>query len=193
MYLIWYIIFCLVLAFIMASLFGKKFENSVITGQLSLIVMLYIFYLLDILHPGVYAICLLIAVCSFYGLYKVIKERRIVDTIKLIARPAAVIYVILLCLIYYTVRSNTVNLIDELHLWAALPKILATQQGKLQLKEAMLLGYTDYVPGMPLYLYFLMRVNRAISEPLMYFGYAALGGAMLLPMCGKIENYRKWY
>lgn len=193
MYLVWYIAFCFALAFIMAVIFEKKFEDSIVVGKLGIIVLLYIFYVLDVLHVGVYVICMIILGGILYSCYKVLRERKIINVIELMFSPAAFIYLILLLLIYYTVRFNKVSLIDELHLWAALPKILATQQGKLQLKETMLLGFTDYIPGMPLYLYFLMRVNRAISEPLMYFGYAALGGAMLLPMCGKIKSYKRWY
>lgn len=193
MYLLWYIVFCFTIAFIMAAVFKKQFEVSLITGQLAIIVMLYIFYVLDVLNVGVYVICFAIVGFSIYGICKVVKEHRVIESAKLLFRPAAFIFIMLLCLIYYTVRANSVGLIDELHLWAALPKILAVQEGKLQLKEAMLLGYADYLPGMPLYLYFLTRINQAISEPLLYFGYCAFGGAMLIPMCGRINSYKKFY
>lgn len=136
MYLLWYIVYCFALSFMMAAIFEKKFESSIITGQLGSIVMLYIFYLANLLHIGVYVIYLAILLGTLFVLY--------------------------------TVRQNTVNLVDELHLWGALPKILATQHGTLRLKESMLLGYEDYVLGMPLYLSFLMRVKRLISEPLQY-------------------------
>lgn len=193
MYLIKYIMFCLVIAFTMASLFKKKFEESIITVQLGIIAFLYLFYVFDILNFGFYVMCFIITLAFFYAIYKMIKLRKADDVIRLAFRPATFIYFGLLLLIYLTIKGNTVCLIDELHLWGALPKILYYHEGKLQLKESMMLGFTDYIPGMPLYLYFLEHMTGQFKEALLYFGYAALGAAMLLPMCKNMSSCKKWY
>lgn len=193
MYLIWYCLFCINIAFVMAAIFKKKFEESIATVQLGIIVLLYFFYVLDFLAIGFWIICLLFTLTTVYAAIKIIKSHRLNNALRLVFRPSAVIYVLLLSLVYLTVRGNTVKLIDELHLWAALPKILFYHGGKLQLKESMLLGYQHYIPGVSLYLYFLERINVVFSEPLLYFGYASLGAAMLLPMSGKVLSFRKWY
>ena len=180
MYLIWYCLFCINIAFVMAAIFKKKFEESIATVQLGIIVLLYFFYVLDFLAIGFWIICLLFTLTTVYAAIKIIKSHRLNNALRLVFRPSAVIYVLLLSLVYLTVRGNTVKLIDELHLWAALPKILFYHGGKLQLKESMLLGYQHYIPGVSLYLYFLERINVVFSEPLLYFGYAHVYSTNLL-------------
>lgn len=193
MYLLWYCFMCIGIAFIMASFFEQKFEMAIITAHCAIISVLFIFYVLNILNIGFYLVCSLFGIGVFCGIYKSIRFNKVKSTLKLVWRPAAMIYFMLLFFVYLTVRMNTVNLIDELHLWGALPKILFIQNGRLQLENTMLLGFQDYIPGMSLWLFFLERLNGQFSEALLYFGYAALGGAMLLPMCERISDYKKWY
>lgn len=193
MYLVKYCLFCLVIAIVMAVVFKRKFEEAVITVQLGIITLLYVFYVLDILEIGFYFICIALLLSVIWAVYTAIRYHRVRETLKLVVNPALIVYFMLLFLIYLTVRGNSVSLIDELHLWGGMPKILFYQKGKLQLKEAMLLGYADYIPGMPLYLYFLEKLNGTFQEALLYFGYAALGAAMMLQMCGRIRSFKKWY
>lgn len=193
MFLLKYFVFCMLLAFVMASVWKRKFEDAIVIGQFWIITSLFLCYVLDILYIGFYIVCLLIVVGSVFGCYYVIKKRNVKEVIRLCIRPSTIVYFALLCMIYYTVRANKVALIDELHLWAALPKILVFQHGHMQLQNSFMLAYSDYIPGMPLYLYFLERLNRCFTEPILYFGYVALGGAMLLKVLSKWDNFKKWY
>lgn len=193
MYLIWYYLLCICAAFIMAVLFEKKFEEAIVMVLLGVIVVLYFFYVLDILDIGFRITCIVFGFGLMCSIYKILKCKKIKQYIELVFRPSAIIYFIALLLIYLTVRQNTVKLIDELHLWAAMPKILFYHGGENQLKLPMLMGYQAYIPGVPLWLYFLEKLNRVFSEPLLYFGYGALGVTLLLPACSKVLNYKKWY
>lgn len=193
MYLIWYLLFCLLISYVMASILKKNFEECIITVHLGIIIILYFFYLFDILKIGFYIVYIGFALAFVYSIYLNKKYHKLKDTITLMFRPSMLIYFILLFIIYFTVKNNIVSLIDELHLWGVYPKILMHQNGASQLKNSLLLGYNEYIPGVPLYLFFLECSNGSFNESILYFGYAALSSAMMLPSLSKISNFKKWF
>lgn len=194
MYLIKFIFLCFGAAFIGASLFRLRFEKSLAIFLLGIIVTLYQAYILNIVSICSTGIIAGMVVGGGSGITKIIRDKTLKETMKKVFTPLAVSYVITLCIIWYVVRFNQVRLIDELHLWGALPKILFFEKGKQQLTDSLLLAYNDYIPGMPLFLYFLGFINGSFKEALLYFGYAAVGAILLMGgMFEKLSSYKRWY
>lgn len=194
MYLVKFILLCFGGAFIGASLFRLKFEKSIIILLMGITVILYQAYILDAVYICSVGIVSGMVIGGVSGIIKMIREKTWRDIMEKVFSPLSVSYVTALALIWYIVRFNQVSLIDELHLWGALPKILFSLKGKQQLTDSLLLGYNDYIPGMPLFLYFLEFVNGSFKEALLYFGYAAFGNILLLEgIFEKLDSYKKWY
>lgn len=194
MYLIKFIALCFGGAFIGASLFHMRFEKTIALFLMGIMVVLYQAYILDIVQICSIGIMAGMVVGGIFGIVRVVQNKNWKSVLNKLFTPMAITYIIILCMIWYIVRFNRVGLIDELHLWAALPKILFFEKGRQQLTASMLLGYNDYIPGMPLFLYFLEFVNGSFSEALLYFGYTAIGNIVLMNgMFEKFKSWRRWY
>lgn len=194
MYVIKFILLCLGVAFTGASLFQIKYEKSVVLFFMGLIVILHQAYIFDMVYVCSIGIVMAIGMGGVLGIVKTNREKSWKTILKSVFDPVFVSYVIALSVIWYIVRLNQVHLIDELHLWGALPKILFFENGRQQLTDSLLLTYNNYMPGMPLFLYFLEFVNGSFKEALLYFGYTALGSMILMEgFSGKLTSFRKWY
>lgn len=194
MYFIKFILLCFGVAFIGASLFKLRFEKSITIFFLGTIVILYQAYILNIVYICTLGIVCGIVIGGIVGIIKLFRDRSWKKSLERIICPISISYVLVLCIIWYLVRFNQVSLIDELHLWGALPKILYFEKGRQQLTNSLLLSYNDYIPGMPLFLYFLEFINGSFKEALLYFGYTALGSILLLGgMFEKLNSYKRWY
>lgn len=181
MYLFLFIAVCIIIAFNFKILFGMNFENSIGVSQLGIIVILYLFYILDILSFGIILIWTALIACLVGGLIFSIRKKNIFSTFKAILREPFWAYVIFLFITFFIVNQNAVTRADDLCYWAALPKILFQYNGEFQSNGGFQTYCVDYVPAMPLYMFFLEKLNGNFNDGVLFFGYAALTGALLLP------------
>lgn len=186
------VLFCLIVGIIFGSLFNRKFEEAIVPSYIGIMVILYIFYILNILTIGYVCLIAGIGVLFLIALYRVYREKTFLQLLLKMITPAFIVYAVVLTFIWKTTVHNTVRLIDELHLWAALPKILY-YDGSLQMgSDILLLGYVDYIPGMPVLLYFFQKMNGEFAEKVLYFAYGSVGVSMMLPALKKL-TWKQWY
>lgn len=190
MYLIWFVIFTFILAFILKTLLDIKYENSLIIGQVGIIIVLYLFYIMDILEIGLNVVCTCFAIAIVLSIVISIKRKRIKDNLRAVCTYSAAGYILYLAAVYCSVKNKVPFWGDELRYWAAVPKILYKYHGALQLNNGFQIFSVDYIPGISIYQYFLETINGKWSDSLRFFAYAAVTGALLLPV-GK--SIKRWY
>lgn len=194
MYLIKFILLCFGGAFIGASLFRLRFEKSLPIFLMGIMVILYQAYVLNIVYICSIGIIVGMVIGGVLGTVKTVRDKSWKEVLLRVFTPLSVSCVITLFVIWYVVRFNRVCLIDELHLWGVLPKILFYEKGQQQFTDSLMLAFKDYIPGMSLFLYFLEFINGSFKEALLYFGYAAIGSILLMDgMFEKLNSFRKWY
>ncbi|SCH45616.1 Uncharacterised protein [uncultured Clostridium sp.] len=191
MYLLIFILFTLIAIFWMKVFLNFKPEDSIGVLWLGSTTVLYVFYCADFLKMGAY---ILIAVN--FGLFiisalYVLKKRNLSNLLKtVIADKASIIYVTYLLLLFTVVHNKVPFWGDELRYWASLPKVLYQYSGALQLHNGYQSFSVDYIPGISVYQYFLQVINGNWSDSLLFFGYGAITGAMVLPIT---KNIKKWW
>lgn len=162
---------------ILAATYGRKGEEIVSVMCLSIIIVLYAFYYFDLLRVGY--IVVFITCVSFYllALIRFIRLRRDKEACKNILKniftlPMAIFAVLSILSIFY-LNNCVVSLWDELRLWGAYPKILFYTE-KLQLGSNAILYdiMQSYMPGMPLFAYFVSKSAGVFFEWHIYYAYA---------------------
>ncbi|MCH5342499.1 MAG: hypothetical protein J1E64_00570 [Acetatifactor sp.] len=190
MYLLQYILLTLVIGYSFKVFIGLNYEKSVVIGQVIIIGFLYVFYLLDKLELGLWVVIGGIICSLAVALCVSIKRKMFIDNIRSVFGVSFYGYVLYLVAAFLTVRNKVPFWGDELRYWAAVPKILYYYHGALQLNDGFQLFSVDYIPGISVYQYFLEYINGAWSDSLLFFSYAAITGALILPIGGMIK---KWY
>lgn len=175
------------------SLFNKKFQNIVPVTAGSIIVFLYLFYILNILRAGF--ILLIIAIVFLYGyfIYQFCRSKNKKAILNNIFTPGFCVFTICFIVIYFITKDSVVLLWDELRLWAAYPKILY-YDGGIQLGEhsKLLSSMQSYEPGMPLFQFFVSSVSLRFLESDLFFAYALFGLCLICPLTNKL-TWKKWY
>ena len=190
MYLLWFIFLCISITFIFHVFWGMDFEDSLIVSQLSLIVILFICYVFNILRIGITIVQVLFLIGLSAGIMISWKQKTMISSFRSIFKTPCMAYVLFLCIVYFLVRDNVPSRGDELCYWASLPKVLFQYSGDLQLNNGFQTYCVDYIPAMPLYTYFLEEVNGTFHDGLLFFGYSALAGALILPAGKKLHGWR---
>ena len=178
---------------VFGSLFGKKYEDSVIVTISSIILVLYLFYIFDMLHIGllfILKICMFLYVLS---LFSFIKSRRKKEIINNIFTPGLIVFILTLLIIYFVTINDKVLLWDELRLWGIYPKILYYFESIQLGRNALILPIMQsYEPAMPLFEYFVTKVLNLFSDGNILFAYSIVGLSVILPITKKL-SFKKWY
>lgn len=153
---------------------------------------LYVFYIFDFFFIGIYLLTGIFVIVAIMSILKLVKERReILSVIKGIISPQWMITIMVFCINWWFTRTNIVKLIDELHLWAALPKALYYTRHFQSGIDSLLVGYKDYIPGMPVTLCFFEWLNGAYEDHVLYFGYCCYGSIAMLIATSHLK-WRNW-
>lgn len=104
-----------------------------------------------------------------------------------------VIFCLLCILFFFILQGKLVGLWDELRLWGAYPKILH-YTGTLQMGENTILFHNmqSYLPGMPLFIYYLTSFSSAFTDWHIFYGYAILGVSLFLPALKNMKWKNAW-
>lgn len=178
----------------LGALFKKKYEEIMPITVVGIMLFLYLFYIMNILNIGLIFLLVLIIFSYLFFLNKVLKmnSKEKKETLSYIFTPGFVIYLLGFLVVFILTYSNKVLLHDELRLWGAYPKILY-YDGSLQLGDSsyLLPGMRSYNPGMPLFVYFVLKVMGTFKENILFFAYALVGFSILIPICKNI-NWKDW-
>lgn len=191
MYTVLFFTFVLISVLWMEAFFNIKLADSICISQLALVVILYLFYAIDYLKIGVYAVFaanMLLFVCA---LIVCLKKRKLKETVvNIFVDKSFLIYCCLLILLYVGTRNRVPFWGDELRYWASVPKVLYEYDGALQLKSGYQMFSVDYIPGIVVYQYFLQIMNGTWSDSLLFFGYGAILFALCLPITSNIKRWQ---
>lgn len=154
---------------------------------------LYMFYVFNAFFIGIYLLVTIFFVVLTESIIRLFKEKRWKFTfISGIASPQWGILVVALLITDYFTKSNIVKMIDELHLWGALPRALYYTGNFQSGANSLLLGYKDYIPGMPVTLCFFEWLNGTFKDSVLYFGYCCYGSIAMLIATDHIK-WKQWY
>lgn len=181
---------CFAISFSLRVFYEINFENAMLIGQLSIIVVLYLFYTVNLLKLGAIFIMGIIFVAAMLAVVISYRRNNIIKHIKKICQVPFWSYVIYIVIVYFLVKDLVPYWGDELRYWAAMPKVLYQFDAVLQLKSGFQVYCVDYFPGTSIYCYFLEFINGRWDDGILFFGYAALSGALILPVS---KNIKKCY
>lgn len=171
----------------LSLIFQKDFAELLAPVVFSVILLLYGFYIFDLLpmgHMVVTILCLLVTSASLF------LRRAGRDSLKqVIAAPAFTAYVAGLLVLFLFSCNKFVSLWDCLRLWGAYPKALHAT-GSIQLGENALLFpiMQSYPPGMPLLGYYFTRFSPVFSESTLFFTYSFFGFSLMLPFLREVGS-----
>lgn len=174
----------------LAVLLKKPFADTLAPVLFGIILMLYGFYVCDLLTIGrgaVIALCLvLIAVCGYY----LAAGKREGDLLKKeLSSPTFAVYIIALLIFAVFSSGKFVYFWDSLRLWGAYPKALHTYEALQLGKDAIIYSnMQSYLPGMPLFGYFFTSFSKAFHEDVLFFSYDIFAIALILPLAGGIRR-----
>ncbi len=159
----------------------KHTEEVLAPACISVVLVLYLFYLFDQLLIGFYAVIGLLMGCWLLGLWfhlrKISKER-----IARFLSPGAIVFFLAMVMIWMVTKRSQTRHYDELRLWAGVPRALFVSN-QLQLGSDCFTYpiMQSYYPGIALFQYFFQRLGSAFNENGLFFAYSILGLVMLLP------------
>lgn len=148
-----------------------------------IIIVLFLFYCMDLLAAGLTVVYILLAAASVYSLYKAkCTDGRALLSASVLFTPAVCMFLLLTGVLYlYTCKNHSVT-IDDLRLWAAVPRAL-WNTGRLQLgKDSPIFSIMQsYLPGMPLFEYFLIAHCPVYNEAYLFWCYGIFAALLLIP------------
>lgn len=191
MYFLICVLLCVCSGFVSYAFGNRKTAYTMFITQAGIILILYWGYLIDCLEGAFYFTILLFLSLLVIAVVKTCKSKSFLTTVTTLTRDRSlIIYLVYLGVAFAITRNVAVYYGDELLYWGALPKVLYYFHGAQQMKMGFQVWCVDYMPAMPLYGYFMEMINGGFKDAALYFAYAALSGAILLPISDKV---RKWY
>lgn len=184
-----------ILLFIILSSFGvfcacvldKNFEEGIPLYFLGVIFFLYLFYIIDLLKIGLFLVLfisfLLYATSAFY----LVRKKNVKEALKRLITPGALCFSLLYLIIWYLTKDSLLYLFDELRLWGAYPKALYYTDSLQFEKNILYDGMKTYLPGMPLFQYFCMKILGVFQENYLHFSFCLLGTVLFLPLLKNIK------
>lgn len=178
------------------SIFGathlnKRYEEMVPVTVMSIIIILFAFYMLDLLLIGYFVIIISSFILILLSLRKYIIEKEIrKQSITNFFTPGLLIFGIVSFIIYLNTKDNYVMLFDELRLWALYPKSIFMTD-KLMLGKDLFFS-TDYYPGMPLFQYFFSKNVGYFADYHLFLSYGIAMLSLIIPITKNIKWKDYW-
>lgn len=191
-----YLIFMIIVIFILYVLaapfyaYSRAWKNHASYIPLMLmasVCLLYPFVLLGLADIGFYCIAFAVLVVYFFAVRNLIKRNT--GNILKFFDAGTLTYIVLVPVLYLLTQSSIVSLWDELRLWGAVPRYLYFQGTTyLGMDSTIYTEMQNYPPAMQLFQYFVMKLNFAYADPILFFAYAAFAASFMIPA---ISN-QKW-
>ena len=168
----------------------RKFEECLPVSTIAMIVLLFLFGVLNILKAAVYVIALLAVLSIALGAFWAKRHGGIKSYTGLFLTPGFFLFVLIVLIMPVVCHRQALSLWDEFSHWGLAAK-------DMYLFDAM--GYRPgtYVtmwgvpPFITLFQYFFLKVSGAYSEPVLYAAHHIMLFILLLPVCRWIQP-KKW-
>lgn len=170
-----------------------RFEDAVPAWMAATVIWLLLWYCLGWLHWGLYLALIITGAAAV----RVLMQRRDVTLqgwLRRLVTPQLLVLALALGGVVLLTQGRLVSLWDELRLWAALPKLMYFS-GDLQVGQNvdLLPSMQTYIPGMPLWLFFVQAFGPRFVEWRLFFAYAAFGVILLLPITRRLTWRNSWW
>ena len=171
----------------------KRTEEALAPACIAVILVLYLFYVVNQLLIGFYVAVALLVGCWVAGLWLHLR-RLSKEKLARFFTPGALLFFLVMVLIWLITRRSQTRLWDELRLWAGVPKILFyTDQLQLGPECFTYFEMQSYYPGIILFQYFFQKLGSTFNENGLFFAYAFLGLTMMIPCCRNLRwNKALW-
>lgn len=192
-------------AWAISRITNRRIEECVPMTIMGTIVILYFFYILNILVIGRIVVYAAMGLMIIFSVIKTVQNKKQPEPQKEslgngsrlqvgeIFSPGIVLF-LLLALVFIVYASNLKPAVwDELRLWAAMPKALHFAE-TLQVGEGSLLYTTmqSYPPGMALLVYFFTAFSGSFTYGSIYVVYWLFMASLVLPALKKF-SWKQWY
>ena len=168
----------------------RKFEECLPVSTIAMIVLLFLFGVLNILKAAVYVIALLAVLSIALGAYWAKRHGGIKSYTGLFLTPGFFLFVLIVLIMPVVCHRQALSLWDEFSHWG------------LAAKDMYLFDAMEYRPGtyvtmwsvppfITLFQYFFLKVSGAYSEPVLYAAHHIMLFILLLPVCRWIQP-KKW-
>lgn len=194
MYIVLPIVFIALITLVGAIGLRRCFVEVLPVSLMSVMIILYFFYCVDLLVYGWFFWVLCEVIAGIFLVRYIFLGKDNCGKIKdLLIRPEVAIWLGTLLLIAFVTRNNQVILWDELRLWGAYPKILFYTEN-LQLGDFSMLfeGMDSYFPGMPLLAYFFLKCGGGFRESQIFFAYGIFAASILVSCLCNIKRNQFW-
>ncbi len=166
--------------------FNKRFEESMPLITFAIILFLFLFGLIDKLKFGLYFTISMMIIIVIYSIVKVIRERKIRQTIDNIFTPTFFIFLILSFLIWYLNRNMVLSGWDEFSHWGRVVKATFLTN-KISTYTNVDLLFRTYPPAISLFQYFILFFRGVWNEADLYRSYSIIGLILFLPFLKNLK------
>lgn len=190
-------IFTLFLLILVSLSVGKLINKNALdvfpAVMMSVILILFPFYCLNLLFIGritIYLVSALLIAAAAYRIYK--SGLTNIRLHRWTSAPGLLIFSAV-CVFFVFFMANTyVALWDELRLWGAVPKALFyTEQLQLGRNALIFPVMQSYPPGMALFVYFMTALSKDFPEAQIFWAYAIFVSALFLPSLKNLK-WKQW-
>lgn len=159
----------------------RRTEEVLAPTCIAVVLVLYLFYVLNLLPIGFYAAVAGLLGCWVAGLWFHLR-RPSKEKLSRFFTPAALAFLMAIVVIWMVTKRSQPRHFDELRLWAGVPHALYCTE-KLQLGPDCFTYPTmqSYYPGIALFQYFFQKLGPAFSENGLFFAYSFLGLCLMIP------------
>lgn len=167
--------------------FDKAFEEVLPISCMGIILILFMFGMINILQVGAFVICaaaFFIYVYTFYYIYKNGKTELLKQRIYNLITPSSVVFIILAGLISYWNKDRLAMSTDEFSHWLD-TVVIMTRIDRFGTAPNSTAVFPSYPPAMSLFQYLMEKINMVctgdFSEWKCYFSYQLLAIIIMLP------------
>lgn len=178
-----------------AAFSRHRYEEAVPLTSMGIVLVLFVFGICGFLKAGVYAVCLVSAVCYASAAVRLIRTRDWAGFFTRLLTPGAVIYALLFACLFVWDYNRLVYHWDEFSHWTDVVKMM-TLHDVLSTSPISHSMFQSYVPGMALFQYFVQKIAQlfqpgaAYQEWLCSYAYHVMSVSVFMPLLSRFRFRR---
>jgi hypothetical protein len=168
------------------SFFKKRFEEALPITSMSIIIILFLFGLIDALKIGFYVtwIACLLAIIS--AVIFVTINRTWLSFVKSYFTPSFFLFTVIILVIYFLNQGRLLTSWDEFSHWGTVAKAMFLTDKISTITDRQLL-FRSYPPAIALFQYFIMSIKGEWVEYVLFFSYSILSLSLFFPFFKNIQ------
>jgi hypothetical protein len=175
-----------------AAFSGSRYESVLPLTVMAICMLLYVFYLFDLLVFGFWFVLSVCAFCYVVSAVAIIRRKNLKEVISRFITPGFVVFLAIYIFMFFRLQNLIVTYWDELRLWGAAPKILFYTNAWLAGDTMLYKSMQFYPVAMPLFQYLLQRMNGQFKEGYLFVAYVIFSFAFLMPMMKNVKWKQYW-